>query len=103
MAIAALTDVEVDYPRGRALGPLSLSIGAGEIVALVGPSGCGKSTAMRLQAGQQAHGGGLAAAGRADQGHDLARPDAQRERPQRPAPRIVDLDVSERSDHRSPP
>ena len=49
--IAALTDVEVDYPRGRALGPFSLSIDAGEIVALVGPSGCGKSTALRLLAG----------------------------------------------------
>jgi len=49
--IAALTDVEVDYPRGRALGPFSLAIDAGEIVSLVGPSGCGKSTAMRLLAG----------------------------------------------------
>jgi NitT/TauT family transport system ATP-binding protein len=52
--IAALNDVEVDYPRGRALGPFSLSIAAGEIVALVGPSGCGKSTAMRLLAGLEA-------------------------------------------------
>ena len=52
--IAALTDVEVDYPRGRALGPFSLAIGPGEIVALVGPSGCGKSTAMRLLAGLEA-------------------------------------------------
>ena len=54
MAVAALTDVEVDYPRGRALGPFSLSIAAGEIVALVGPSGCGKSTALRLLAGLEA-------------------------------------------------
>jgi NitT/TauT family transport system ATP-binding protein len=53
-AIAALTDVTVDYPRCRALGPFSLEIGAGEIVALVGPSGCGKSTAMRLLAGLEA-------------------------------------------------
>jgi len=52
--IAALRDVEVDYPRGRALGAFSLAIGAGEIVALVGPSGCGKSTAMRLLAGLEA-------------------------------------------------
>lgn len=52
--IAALSTVEVDYPRGRALGPFSLAIGAGEIVALVGPSGCGKSTAMRLLAGLEA-------------------------------------------------
>ena len=52
--IAALHDVEVDYPRGPALGPFSLEVGAGEIVALVGPSGCGKSTAMRLLAGLEA-------------------------------------------------
>jgi NitT/TauT family transport system ATP-binding protein len=51
---ASLKDVEVDYPRGRALGPFSLKIAAGEIVALVGPSGCGKSTAMRLLAGLEA-------------------------------------------------
>jgi NitT/TauT family transport system ATP-binding protein len=51
VAAAAITDVEVDYPRGRALGPFSLSVAEGEIVALVGPSGCGKSTALRLLAG----------------------------------------------------
>ncbi|HZZ70410.1 MAG TPA: ABC transporter ATP-binding protein [Phenylobacterium sp.] len=54
MSTAALRDVEVDYPRGRALGPFSLALEAGEIVALVGPSGCGKSTAMRLLAGLEA-------------------------------------------------
>ncbi|HVI34388.1 ABC transporter ATP-binding protein [Phenylobacterium sp.] len=55
MSVAALSEVEVDYAaRGRALGPFSLAIGAGEIVALVGPSGCGKSTALRLLAGLEA-------------------------------------------------
>ena len=50
--IAALEAVEVDYPgRGRALGPFSLALEAGERVALIGPSGCGKSTALRLLAG----------------------------------------------------
>ena len=49
--IASLSNVEVDYDRGLALGPVSLSIGVGETVALVGPSGCGKSTALRLLAG----------------------------------------------------
>jgi NitT/TauT family transport system ATP-binding protein len=51
-SVAALEDAVVDYPgRGRALGPFSLGLAAGEIVALVGPSGCGKSTALRLLAG----------------------------------------------------
>lgn len=54
MSLAKLSDVEVDYPRGRALGPFSLSIAEGEIVSLVGPSGCGKSTALRLLAGLEA-------------------------------------------------
>ena len=52
--LAELDAVEVDYPRGPALGPFSLSISTGEIIALVGPSGCGKSTALRLLAGLEA-------------------------------------------------
>ena len=54
MTAAALREVEVDYARGPALGPFSLEVGPGEIVALVGPSGCGKSTALRLLAGLEA-------------------------------------------------
>ena len=34
-----------------ALGPLDLSVAAGEFVCIVGPSGCGKSTFLRLVAG----------------------------------------------------
>lgn len=66
--IAALTDVEVDYPRGRALGPFSLTLEPGAITALVGPSGCGKSTALRLLAGleQPTRGTVTRAAGRGE-------------------------------------
>ena len=48
---AALDQVEVAYGARKALGPFSLKLEPGEIVALVGPSGCGKSTALRLLAG----------------------------------------------------
>ena len=36
-----LTDVTVAYGRVVALGPLSLTVPAGQSVALVGPSGAG--------------------------------------------------------------
>lgn len=51
MTAASLDKVEVDYGPRRALGPFSMTLQPGEIVALVGPSGCGKSTALRLLAG----------------------------------------------------
>jgi NitT/TauT family transport system ATP-binding protein len=54
MSVAELIDVEVAYGGRGALGPFSLALAAGEIVALVGPSGCGKSTALRLLAGLEA-------------------------------------------------
>jgi ABC-type multidrug transport system ATPase subunit len=41
-----------DYGEVRALGPLDLSIDAGEVVSLVGPNGAGKSTLLRLAAGR---------------------------------------------------
>lgn len=58
--VASLADVVVRY-RGRSpLGPLNLSIHPGEIVALIGASGAGKSTVLRLLAGLEQTGEGVA-------------------------------------------
>ena len=53
------------YPGRGPLGPIDLTVAAGEILAVVGPSGAGKSTTLRLLAGlerpqegaAEAHGG----------------------------------------------
>lgn len=55
-----LANVTKTFANGvHALGPLKLSIGAGEFVSLLGPSGCGKSTALRLIAGLSPPSSGL--------------------------------------------
>jgi NitT/TauT family transport system ATP-binding protein len=50
-AFAALRDVVVRYPGRPPLGPVSLTVARGEILAVVGASGAGKSTVLRLLAG----------------------------------------------------
>jgi putative spermidine/putrescine transport system ATP-binding protein len=65
MSVAARSGVEVRledlrraYGGVTALDGLSLTLGQGELVALLGPSGCGKTTALRLVAGlEEANGG----------------------------------------------
>jgi putative spermidine/putrescine transport system ATP-binding protein len=46
-----LEDLKRSYGAVTALNGLSLTIHAGELIALLGPSGCGKTTALRLVAG----------------------------------------------------
>ncbi len=77
-----LTDVTVTYGRVVAVGPLSLTVQAGESVALVGPSGAGKTSLLRLLAGQLAPAEGQVLVG----GRDLAQPPGRRE-----LPRLVGL------------
>ena len=50
--LLTIKDLSVRYQTGTlALDGVSLSLAAGEFVAIVGPSGCGKSTLLRVAAG----------------------------------------------------
>jgi taurine transport system ATP-binding protein len=60
----SLAEVSHTYGDVTAVGPLSLSVPAGEFLVLVGASGCGKSTLLRLIAGfEQPTAGSVRAAG----------------------------------------
>ena len=46
-----LDGLAMTYPGGGTVGPVSLAIQRGEMLALLGPSGCGKTTVLRMLAG----------------------------------------------------
>jgi ABC-type multidrug transport system ATPase subunit len=81
-AACVLDEVTVAYAGRTAVGPVSLTVPAGQAVALVGPSGAGKTTLLRVLAGQVAPTiGTVVLAGR-----DLARLRGRRD-----LPRLVGL------------
>ena len=61
-----LENLQRRYPGVLALDGLSLTMAAGELVALLGPSGCGKTTALRLLAGLEEADGGRVVIGGED-------------------------------------
>ncbi len=51
MVLLTLTGIKKQFDGQPALRSLSLTVAAGEVVALLGPSGCGKTTLLRIIAG----------------------------------------------------
>jgi ABC-type Fe3+/spermidine/putrescine transport system ATPase subunit len=61
-----VADLSVSFGRTSVLRGISLSVAAGEFVALLGPSGCGKTTLLRAIAGFVAPSAGQVRAGGRD-------------------------------------
>jgi iron(III) transport system ATP-binding protein len=50
-SLIVLESVVKRFPGAFVLGPITLDVKQGELVAVLGPSGCGKTTLLRLIAG----------------------------------------------------
>jgi branched-chain amino acid transport system ATP-binding protein len=58
VALLEVSEIDVFYGRVQALRGLSISVGAGEIVALIGSNGAGKTTTLRTISGLMHPAGG---------------------------------------------
>ncbi|MGB6117665.1 MAG: ABC transporter ATP-binding protein, partial [Mesorhizobium sp.] len=61
--VAELRNVTVSLSGRDVLGPVSMSLEAGQVVGLLGPNGAGKSTLMRALAGMLPCGGDISIGG----------------------------------------
>lgn len=77
--LLSLESVVKDFGKTRAVDGISLSVDAGELIAVVGPSGCGKSTTLRMVAGlERPDAGRVHLAGRCVAGPDAWVPTERR-------------------------
>src|SRR5260370_36893541 len=66
MAEVEIRAVSKAFKKTQAVSDLSLTVGAGEVVALLGPTGAGKTTTLRLIAGlERPDHGSIRSSGRA--------------------------------------
>ncbi|MEY9845945.1 iron(III) transport system ATP-binding protein [Streptacidiphilus sp. BW17] len=63
MSGLTVTDLHARHGRADVLTGLDLTVGDGELAAVLGPSGCGKSTLLRIVAGFHAAASGTVAVG----------------------------------------
>jgi len=63
VSVVRLEAVTVDYGRGRAVGPVTVDVGAGRWLCLIGPNGAGKTSLLHAVSGLVAYGGSVSVDG----------------------------------------